>query len=501
MTTHEQIPPFLAEMPEPALNSYLSLEIAPKPLPSGLSQVMPWRDELLPADLREYVRDVAERTQCPPDFIGVALVVAVSAVVGRKFTIHPKQHDDWVVVPNQWGVIIGRPSAMKSPALKHALRALHALESSERKHYGLAEAEHKASSELLEMERNAAKVKAKKLLGNGDKNAALAELNRLSSDMQAPVLRRYMVNDSTVEKLGELLNENPNGLLLVRDELGGWLATIQSEDGSVARAFYLECFDGNGSFTYDRIGRGTIFIESCCLSLIGGIQPSRIASLVRAAISGELDDGLIQRLQLAVYPDDVREWRLVDRWPNKAATERVDWVIEQLDQIPDEPRSALRFSPEAQEIFNAWYTRHMQESRGEELHPALQSHFLKMPQTIAGLALLFELMGGGQQVVSAEAATRAIDWAAYLMSHAQRLYGAAINAPLLGARLLLERRQKLPEPFTAREVRQKDWTGLGSQEAVNNALAILVEHDFIVGYEVAGEKGGRPSTRYVWRNT
>ena len=52
MTTHEQIPPFLAEMPEPALYSYLSLEIAPKPLPSGLSQVMPWRDELLPADLR-----------------------------------------------------------------------------------------------------------------------------------------------------------------------------------------------------------------------------------------------------------------------------------------------------------------------------------------------------------------------------------------------------------------------------------------------------------------
>ena len=42
-----------------------------------------------------------------------------------------------------------------------------------------------------------------------------------------------------------------------------------------------------------------------------------------------------QRLQLAVYPDDVREWRLVDRWPNKAATERVNWVIEQFDQSPD----------------------------------------------------------------------------------------------------------------------------------------------------------------------
>jgi hypothetical protein len=34
-------------------------------------------------------------------------------------------------------------------------------------------------------------------------------------------LRRYKTNDSTVEKLGELLRENPVGLLILRDELVG----------------------------------------------------------------------------------------------------------------------------------------------------------------------------------------------------------------------------------------------------------------------------------------
>ncbi len=140
---------------------------------------MPWLDELLPTAPQEYVRDVSERTQCPPDFVGGALIVAVSTVVGRKFTVYPKQHDDWMVIPNQWAFIIGRPSATKTPALKQALRPLHALESRERNQHGQAEAQYKASSELLEMERNAAKLKAKKLLGSGDKNAALAELNRL----------------------------------------------------------------------------------------------------------------------------------------------------------------------------------------------------------------------------------------------------------------------------------------------------------------------------------
>ncbi|MQT71592.1 DUF3987 domain-containing protein, partial [Pseudomonas sp. FSL R10-0071] len=110
MTTHEQIPSFLGEMPAPAFATYMNPNIAPKPLPSGLARVMPWFDELLPTALQEYVRDVAERTQCPPDFVGVALIVAVSTVVGRKFSVYPKQKDDWMVVPNQWGVIIGRPS-------------------------------------------------------------------------------------------------------------------------------------------------------------------------------------------------------------------------------------------------------------------------------------------------------------------------------------------------------------------------------------------------------
>lgn len=497
----DNLPAFASEMPDHALASYLNPSIQPAPLPVGLPAAMAWDDDLLPEALRGFVRDAADRTQCPPDFVAVSLIVAISAVVGRKRTIHPKQRDDWEVVPNQWGCIIGRPSAMKSPALKQALRPLAALEAKEREKHQAAMLDYKAAGEILELERRAAKDKAKKLMAEDKKDAALAAIAELASDLPAPVARRYIVNDATVEKLGELLNENPNGLLLVRDELGGWLATMQTEDGAVGRAFYLECFDGSGSFVYDRIGRGTVFIESCCLSLIGGIQPSRIAPLVRGAVTGELDDGLVQRLQLAVWPDDDRAWVLVDRWPNHAARERVEAVFERLDQMPDEPRRALHFTPEGQELFNAWYTEHMTEIRSGDIHPALQSHYMKMPQTIAGLALLFELIEGDADAVGAEATARALDWADYLKSHAARLYGAAINAPLMGARLIMERKDKLPEPFTCRDLVKKGWAGLDSQEAANEALATLAEHHIIIGYQAAGDTVGRPkqSKRYVWR--
>lgn len=499
------LPAFAHEMPDHALASYLNPSIQPEPLSEGLPAAIAWGDDLLPEALCGFVRDTADRTQCPPDFVAVSLIIGISAVVGRKRTIRPKQYDDWEVVPNQWGCIIGRPSAMKSPALKQALRPLLALEAKERERYQAAKLEYKAAGEILEIERKSARDKAKKLMAEDKRDDALAAMTELANDLPAPVARRYIVNDSTVEKLGELLNENPNGLLLVRDELGGWLATMQTEDGAVGRAFYLECFDGSGSFVYDRIGRGTVFIESCCMSLIGGIQPSRIAPLVRSAVSGQLDDGLVQRLQLAVWPDDERAWVLVDRWPNHCARERVEAVFERLDQMPDAPRHALNFSPVAQEVFNNWYTKHMTEIRSGEIHPALQSHYMKMPQTIAGLALLFELIEGEADAVGVEATIRALDWANYLKSHAARLYGAAINAPLMAARLILERKDKLPEPFTCRDLLKKGWAGLDSMDAANEALATLAEHHIIIGYESAHDTNpdtvGRPrqAKRYVWR--
>jgi Protein of unknown function (DUF3987) len=77
---------------------------------------------------------------------------------------------------------------------------------------------------------------------------------------------------------------------------------VESEEYQSERAFYLEAFNGDGKYTYDRIGRGTIPIENCTLSIIGGIQPARIAPLVGGAATGISDDGLIQGYSLQSGP-------------------------------------------------------------------------------------------------------------------------------------------------------------------------------------------------------
>jgi uncharacterized protein DUF3987 len=98
----------------------------PQPVSQGRPPVPPFL-ALLPASLVPWVADVAGRVQCPADFVAIGVIVSAAAVIGRKVAIRPKGQDDWAVVPNLWGLAVGPPGLMKSPALAEALRPLSRL--------------------------------------------------------------------------------------------------------------------------------------------------------------------------------------------------------------------------------------------------------------------------------------------------------------------------------------------------------------------------------------
>ncbi|MDP1574150.1 MAG: DUF3987 domain-containing protein [Coxiellaceae bacterium] len=473
----------------------------PKSLPDSATSVMPFDIEMLPKSISDYVIDVAERQQCPIDFVAVTALCALSAVLGRKILICPKQNDDWTITPNLWGAIIGRPSAMKSPAMKAALEPLKSIESDAAKQYELAKQDYETTKELLELGKASAKEEARKQLKAKKTEEAKATLTAANFIEPPPTRKRLIINDSTVEKFGELLNENPNGLLLVRDELSGWLSKLAKEEYQSDRAFYLECFDGNGHFIYDRIGRGTIDIKNTTLSIIGGIQPSKIIPLVRSAIKGTADDGLVQRLQLAVWPDDNKNWAWVDRAPNTEAKNNYHRVFESLNNLNPEAadggQKCLRFTREAQVLFIQWMEENQKKARADEIHPALESCLLKLPKTVASIALLLQIVDDTQSVaVDDTAMIRALSWARYLITHAERLYNAT-NQDLVNAHLILERLNKLNDEFSVRDVLRKGWAGLSDLETIRGALEYLVDYKHLtVTVKSATSSGGRPTTYY-----
>ena len=64
-----------------------------------------------------------------------------------------------------------------------------------------------------------------------------------------------------------------------------------------------------------------LFLPTQMLSIFGGIQPSKLSSLLPAKSSGS--DGLLQRFQLLVYPEQKKSWNKIDRKPNTEAFKRL----------------------------------------------------------------------------------------------------------------------------------------------------------------------------------
>jgi hypothetical protein len=242
-----------------------------EPLPNTLSPVEKFDYYLLPdGAFAAHVRDVAERMQCAPDFVAVALMTTLGSVIGRSHQIRPKQFDDWVVVPNLWGIVIASPSQLKSPAVEASLSHVKRLDIESKEQFDVEMQTYECDKEFKKLEHDHTKKEVAKLFNEKKPDEARALLNS-REDVEPPIRRRRYTNDSTIEKLGELLVQNPNGMLIYRDEIHGFLKTIDSESRPNDRSFYLEGLNGTGSYQCDRIGRGTTDIKHHVISLFGMI--------------------------------------------------------------------------------------------------------------------------------------------------------------------------------------------------------------------------------------
>jgi hypothetical protein len=306
------------------------------------------------------------------------------------------------------------------------------------------------------------------------------------------VERRLKTNDSTVEKMGELLRDNPRGLLLCRDELAGWLQSFERRGREGEREFFLEAWNGTGSYTVDRIGRGTIRIPALCLSVVGGIQPGKLASFIAGAVQGgQGADGLLQRLQVVVWPDRLDPWSQPTKWPDSDAKARAFEVYAALDKLEPKNLGAecgaglpfLKFTAEAQELFSVWRNELEHRLRGDALlaFPAFESHLAKYRSLMPSLALLLHLVDvvagvkGAAGGVSLGAARQAAAWCEFLEVHARKVYSVELTVERSAANAIAEKIKDgaVEHGSTVRSIYRSQWTGLSTPEIVEAGLALL----------------------------
>jgi hypothetical protein len=483
----------------------------PQPLNGGLLPVVPFDESLFPVPLRPALADLAHRMQSPPDWVATAMIVGLGAMVGARCGIHPKQYDtSWVEVPNLWGAVVAEPSKMKTPTIAAAIAPLRKLEKAAQAAFDQANAVHEAAMEELKTRKEAVKIRIKTATKNGN----LSEVGELTQELAAlagglpPELRRYIVNDSTVEKITELLGLRSKGLLVLRDELTGLLQSWDKPGHENDRAFYLEAWTGTGSYTSDRIGRGTTRVAHCCLSVFGGIQPDKIEPYLAQTLRGQ-NDGMMQRFQLLTWPDP-RPYTYVDVSPNAEAHAQLTALFHRLDAldfttigatlVEGEAIPCFRFGAEAQAFFVDWLTSMEGRLRQDDESAAVVEHLAKYRKLFPALSLVFHLVDIASEdahgPVSLRAAQLAARWCTYLESHARRLYayrsGAARSTQLLATKLS---RKAVDSPtFKARDVVRHGWQSLTETKVVEAALEELVATGWI--REVPpppGKKAGRPA--------
>jgi hypothetical protein len=400
----------------------------------------------------------------------------------------------------------------KSPAIATAEKRIRAIEARERDR--MAEAMQSAGVDglLAEARIKAAKGRIDKAIKTGDE-ATARELAQEIADIEAqepPIPRRIITTDSTIEKLGEMLNRYPLGMLLWVDELVGWMRGLDRPGMEGTRQQWITLWNGQGRLNIDRVVRGSIVVESPCLSVFGCATPGGIGGYVSAAQrGGRGDDGLIQRLQVLVWPDSPREYRQVDRWPDSPARDRLVAVFEALadldpdsfaerDQFDDGGIPWVRFNDDGQAIFDRWDAEMQNRIRSDDLPEAFESHLSKYASLVPSVALVIHLAMGGRGPVSGMAADMAVRWAEYLESHAARLYSIAVAPERRLAKPLLRRLIQWPKekPIRVRDICRNCWSGLDDDEVEARVLEMLADAGWVRAVPVR-PVSGRPTVNFL----
>ncbi len=232
----------------------------------------PIPDHCIPPVLRGLVDDHAASMGVPREIMFAGAMGACAGALDDRIQIEPVK--GWKEQPRIWSAIIGSASIKKTPGLKLAMRPLRELEADQMQIDSARVAQFR-----IDEKKHAQDVK-KYTEGKIEEQPHPVPPSH-------PETKRAIVQDPTVAKMSDILMHNQRGLLLYRDELSAWLASVENGQD---RGAYLELYNGGG-LTLDRVARGTVYVPNWSASIIGGIQPSALANAMRNVP----EDGLLQR--------------------------------------------------------------------------------------------------------------------------------------------------------------------------------------------------------------
>ncbi len=400
------------------------------PLPKGL----------LPPLIEQFAFNRAEVMGCDPSGLAMGALVVCAAAIPDKIQLQSKTYDKtWNESTRIWVALGGPVSAMKSPIMRAVT-------------YPITQIDKKLSATYRQ-----AKADYDALKGDEKKDA------------EKPKHTRVRIEDTTPEALQPILQDSPEGVLLVRDELSGWFGSMDKYSGhrgaAADRGFWLSAFNG-GYYSVDRVSRGSTAIDNLSVSVLGGIQEDAL----RRVVEDNVDDGLVQRLFVIMLRPAV----LGKDEPGMEDDEQYNRLVEKLYATRTQSDPPLQFTPEAAAIRRQLEQKHLdlQNAYGR-INKKLAAHIMKYNGLFVRLCLLWHVIETIDDTwpsnVTADTAQRVADFLhEFLLQHAIAFY-----VGVLGLSDQHDRLQNIAsyilahklERITARDVQRGDRSMRGLEKA------------------------------------
>jgi hypothetical protein len=380
----------------------------PRKTPPGcvpVQEYVPFPVEHMPPPAAQFVGATAAAIGCDPAYVALPALSTLAAAIGTTRALVLKRR--WSEPALLWTAAVGQSGSQKSPGYREATDPVFA-------------------RQRRLMRAHAAASRRAKREGRDE-------------DDGPPPARRVVVSNTTVEKLGRLLSENPRGLLLARDELSGWFGSFTKYKGPGGGSDLPEWLETHraGTLVIDRKTGDvpTLVVHLAGVSVCGTIQEG---TLTRALTAECMDAGLAARLLLAMPPRRRKRWTedeadpdIIAAWESALARLYALDLVDRPD--PDDPDNTepgpvyLGLSPDAKKLWVEWYDQWAEEQDAAE--GELASAFAKIEAYAARLALVHYLTrladldcAGSTAALPADSMAAGIALARWFANEARRVY-------------------------------------------------------------------------------
>jgi len=161
--------------------------------------VPPFPLDVLSPVVRDFVESQSVVIGCDPSAMAMAVLSTFSGALDHRFAVKMMRHGNWFERPRLWTLFVGPPSTKKTPIFNTATKPL---EEHQQRLWRDFQAKLRAYEEAEE---------------RGDED-----------DVEKPEPPpRFVMWDTTTEKLGEILARSDKGLLVKRDEISGWIGALE----------------------------------------------------------------------------------------------------------------------------------------------------------------------------------------------------------------------------------------------------------------------------------